>query len=421
YGAAGAYLVRLNATGNVQWTRTVDFDSGWSVLQSRDGGFLLVGTAYGWYDFGLVAKLDGSGNLQWGRFTNSGLDAFIKKSAIQTPDGGFLVAGVVMYQNIDLPDLSLIKLSSTGQMQWSRGFYYRYASGYEETNALISTRDSGYMIVGWTDSYGVVGGKDVLVVKLDSLGHLQWARTVGGTLDDVGEAVVQTDDGGYAVAGWTQSFGAGSTDVYIFKLDSLGNLQWTRTAGGTGNDVGYDIVQTRTGDLVVVGYTTSYGAGNRDMFLVKLDASGNVCAGCGGSPGGEVRSPNIIEYPIGAVDTLIPSLSGGFTTDSGGVAGRICGALDVEEHPGGDFAENISVSCVFRRAIQIRVAKALPDPMHVVLRDMAGRVVYDRTFPSTRTRVLQDENLRRLRPGVYGLTLVSGGRKSHRRLVKLEE
>ncbi len=102
---------------------------------------------------------------------------------------------------------------------------------------------------------------DVYVVKLDGAGNVEWTRTIGGPKDDVGVSIVQTGDGGYAVAGCTWSFGAGRWDVYVVKLDGAGNVEWTRTIGGGNWDEGHSIVQTVDGGYAVAGWTYSFGAG----------------------------------------------------------------------------------------------------------------------------------------------------------------
>jgi hypothetical protein len=99
--------------------------------------------------------------------------------------------------------------------------------------SLIQTSDGGYAIAGYTKSFGA-GEADVYVVKLDANGNLQWTKTIGGTKRDVGSSLIQTSDGGYAIAGYTKSFGVGGADVYVVKLDANGNLQWTKTIGGPG-------------------------------------------------------------------------------------------------------------------------------------------------------------------------------------------
>jgi hypothetical protein len=141
--------------------------------------------------------------------------------------------------------------------------------------ALIQTSDGGYAIAGLTQSFGA-GDWDVYVVKLDTHGNLQWTKTIGGKKEDGGLSLIQTSDGGYAIAGYTFSFGAGEADVYVVKLDANGNLQWTKTIGRPGNEIGFSLIQTSDGGYVIAGSTESFGVGGADVYIVKLDANGNL-------------------------------------------------------------------------------------------------------------------------------------------------
>jgi hypothetical protein len=137
------------------------------------------------------------------------------------------------------------------------------------------TLDGGFIITGITNSVGA-GGYDVYLVKTDSLGDTLWSRTYGGTGDDEGMSVKQTLDGGYIIVGWTNSFGAGDYDIYLIRTDSLGDTLWTRTYGGVFNDGGYSVQQTTDGGYIIAGYTNSFGAGGFDVYLIKTDANGYV-------------------------------------------------------------------------------------------------------------------------------------------------
>jgi predicted secreted protein len=112
--------------------------------------------------------------------------------------------------------------------------------------ALVQTSDGGYALAGYTNSFGA-GGYDFWLVKTDSNGNMQWNKTYGGTGDDEAAALVQTTDGGYALAGYTNSFGAGGYDFWLVKTDSNGNMQWNKTYGGSGNDYASDLVRTSDG------------------------------------------------------------------------------------------------------------------------------------------------------------------------------
>jgi hypothetical protein len=137
------------------------------------------------------------------------------------------------------------------------------------------TLDGGYALLGQTNSFGA-GNNDFWLVKTDGSGNMEWNQTYGGTGNDVGIHVLQTVDGGYALAGSTSSFGAGSNDAWLIKTDVAGNVQWNQTYGGTGYDGGQCLEPTSDGGYALACITTSFGAGSLDSWLVKLDSSGTM-------------------------------------------------------------------------------------------------------------------------------------------------
>jgi hypothetical protein len=146
--------------------------------------------------------------------------------------------------------------------------------------SVVQSSDEGYVVVGGTQSFGA-GGWDFYVVKLDSSGNVIWTKTIGGSDWDEATSIIQSSDGGYVVAGYTESFGAGGEDrgdIYVVKLDSSGNVQWTKTIiGRSSDDFPWSIIQGSDGGYVVAGATESLGAGGWDFYVVKMDANGNVC------------------------------------------------------------------------------------------------------------------------------------------------
>jgi hypothetical protein len=140
--------------------------------------------------------------------------------------------------------------------------------GEELAYSVQQTADGGCVVSGYTESFGA-GVSDFYLVKTDSQGDTVWTRTYGGGYADYGRSVQQTTDGGYVVAGYTYSFGAGSSDFYIVRTNTQGDTLWTRTYGGSSGDYACSVQQTADGGYVVAGYTRSFGAGSLDFYLVK--------------------------------------------------------------------------------------------------------------------------------------------------------
>jgi len=282
FGAGGAdvYVVKLDAKGNLQWTKTIGGpkdDRGFSLIQTSDGGYAIAGytTSFGAGDWDVyVVKLDAHGNLQWTK-TIGGKKEDMGFSLIQTSDGGYAIAGYTRSFGAGDYDVYLLKLDANGNLQWTKTISAKNADFNILKLSLIQTSDGGYAIAGFTVSFGA-GGTDVYVVKLDAKGNLQWTKTIGGPTIEAGNSLIQTSDGGYAIAGTTGSFGAGLLDVYVVKLDANGNLQWTKTIGGPESEAGFSLIQTSDGGYAIAGYTSSFDAGGLDVYVVKLNANGNL-------------------------------------------------------------------------------------------------------------------------------------------------
>ncbi len=155
-------------------------------------------------------------------------------------------------------------------MVWAQTFG---GPGWEYGFEVSLTGDGGYIIAGYTTSFGA-GSKDVYLVKTDAEGNEMWSKTFGGPALDVGMSVLEADDGGYVVAGYTESLGAGESDAYLIKTDAEGNEVWSHVYGGSGPEMGRSVDETSDGGYVIAGATGSY-SDNSDVYLVKTDAEGN--------------------------------------------------------------------------------------------------------------------------------------------------
>lgn len=249
-------------------------DQAFSISRTIDSGCVVTGytSSFGvgnGNDDVYIIKLRSNGTLQWSKTLGGAGDDY-GRSIIQTTDGGYAVAGYTASFGAGGNDMLIAKLNAGGTLQWSRTFG---EMGDDLAFSIIKTEDGGYAVAGYTESFGA-GGKDMYIVKLDASGSLQWSKTVGGANDDLAYSIIQTTDGGYTVAGYTASSGAGGNNMYIIKLDTGGTLLWDRSVGGVLDDQAYSIIQTADNGFAISGHTTSFGAGSSDIYIVKLDNNG---------------------------------------------------------------------------------------------------------------------------------------------------
>lgn len=278
YGAAGhnVWLIKTDSYGNEQWNKTFggsEDDEGQSVQQTSDGGYIIAGwtKSYGAVNKDLwLIKTGSSGNEQWNKIFGGTTDD-AGTSVRQTSDGGFIIAGYTSSSGAGSVDAWLIKTDSSGNQQWSKTLG---GSSTDGAYSLQKTTDGGYILAGWTMSYGPGPLLNVWLVKTDGQGNQQWNKAFGGTGSDKAYSVEQTTDGGYIIAGETDSYGAGNIDAWLIKTDSSGNEQWNKTFGGSIRDYGYSVQQTFGGGYIMVGYTNSFTSSD-DIYLIKTDSSGN--------------------------------------------------------------------------------------------------------------------------------------------------
>jgi hypothetical protein len=244
-----------------------------SIIQTKDGEFIVTGKTEsienGTIDTWII-KLDKYGNKIWDK-TIKGGDWNEANSIIETKDGGFIVAGSIV-SNIGWKDVWIIKLDKNGNKLWDKTF-----GGFEwdEDYSIIETKDGGFAIAGMTRSKGN-GNVDGWVIKLDKYGNMLWDKALGGSKWDIVYSIIQTIDGGFIVAGETESKGNRKSDAWIMKLDKYGNKLWDKTFGRKKWDRAYSIIQTKNGEFVVIGTIDA----NDDIFdnnfwIIKLDKNGN--------------------------------------------------------------------------------------------------------------------------------------------------
>jgi hypothetical protein len=313
HGGYDFFIVKLDATGSIQWKKTLGGtgdDYAYAIRQTNDSGYIVVGSSnsndgdvtgnHGDYDFWVV-KLDSAGNITWEKsFGGTGRD---EATAVQqTTDSGYIVAGISWSNNGDvtgnhgMDDMWVIKLDANGNMQWEKS----YGGGTDDAaRSIEQTAEGGFIIGGFTnskngDAVGARGFWEYWIVKVDVVGNIQWQKSYGGQTADTDDSFLhcirQTTDGGYIISGESSGVDGdvtgnhGNFDFWILKLDGAGNIQWKKCCGGSSTDgTNYSCIQ-QTNDS---GYVFAGGAGSDDgdvtgnhggfdVWVVKIDGNGNI-------------------------------------------------------------------------------------------------------------------------------------------------
>lgn len=291
----------------IEWQKSYggsSSDSAYSIIQNSDGDYVIAGLAFsndgdvtgnhGSNDFWII-KINSEGVLLWQKaFGGSDIDEAYSISQVE--DGGYIVAGSSrssdgdLSENKGLQDFWIVKLDNMGEMEWQKSLG---GTGDDVAYSAKQTTDGGYIVAGFTESNnGDVtnnnGKFDYWVVKLDSNGILEWQKTLGGIEDDKAYSVLQTIDGGYIVAGYTNSNNGdvsgnhGGWDIWVVKLNNIGDIQWQKAFGGSSLEITRSIIQTPEGDFIIAGASHSNDGdvsgnhGDGDFWIFKINETGSI-------------------------------------------------------------------------------------------------------------------------------------------------
>ena len=268
------WIIRSDSLGAILWQKKIGqstYTSGEAIVATADGGAVVLAVELGDtpedYDTRLV-KLGPQGEVEWSRTYGSyGWDW--PNHLIETTDGGYLICGWTDSRHAGGGDLWLVKTDSLGDMQWE----HRYGGpAYEEGNHILATADGGYLVTGTTVSYSV-GGEDFWILKVNAEGEIMWMRVFGGAGDDDGQFAQPVPGGGFVVLGSTTSYGQGKSDIWLIRLTDEGNIVWSHTFGGAEREWGAALAIGKEG-MVVIGTTLSSGAGQSDIWALKVSHAG---------------------------------------------------------------------------------------------------------------------------------------------------
>jgi hypothetical protein len=347
FGAGGSdiYLIRTDNKGDTLWTGTYGGtgteEPRWSVEIMPDSGYVLTGFTgsfgAGGNDVYLI-RVSKSGTLLWSK-TYGGTGADLGNDVKQTMDGGFIITGQTNSFGAGNYDVYVVKTNASGDIQWTKTYG---GSNFDTGSGIAQMPDSGYVITGYTKSFGA-GNDDYLLIRTDKAGNVIWSKTYGGTNNDRANMLQITGDKGFIICGWSSSFGGGNGDVYLVRTDSLGNIIWNKAYGGPLYDPGIGVQQTADGGFVAFGWTASFGAGSDDFYLIKTDGNG-YSGGCN-----EFTVTPVTGSPVLMVASGGTAASGGVTNTPASLTGNTT-TLDSIRCAGtclllSSFAASMTIAC----------------------------------------------------------------------------
>jgi hypothetical protein len=269
----------LNDPPDAEWIKTFggsENDHGYCVRQTNDGGYIIAGytRSYGNNGDMWVIKTDMEGNEEWNK-TYGGAERDVGLAIYRTYDGGYIITGYTYsygYGGFG-SDLWLVKIDTNGNEEWNKTYGGADTDG---GRSVQQTTDGGYIITGYSHSYPAIDA--TWIIKTDSSGNIQWQRIYENPSESlIGRSAVQTSDEGYIfVTAFSPSHTQGK-DAFLVKLDVNGNEEWNKTYGGAGWEDGREVQQAPDGGYIFTGGSSSYSVtyNRNDVWLVKTDINGN--------------------------------------------------------------------------------------------------------------------------------------------------
>jgi len=259
------------------WTRFYggsSYDIGYSVCESHDFNYLVTGytSSFGNAQDVYFLKLNTDGDSvwtrKWGGYAFDGAH-----HVIETADSGYLLIGYTESYGAGGKDLYLLKSDQTGNLQW----YKTYGGSLQDCGYYIHDNNDGtFLLLGYRDGPSGWYKGDIWILKIDSAGDTIWTKSYGGTNEEWAMSMVPAENGNFIISGVSNSFGSGGKDSWILKIDSLGDTLWTKTFGGSAEDVGYDIVKTYDDNFIIGGYINGSGQWTPgDLWIFKISTNGD--------------------------------------------------------------------------------------------------------------------------------------------------
>jgi hypothetical protein len=427
YGQGRITLTKTDVNGNVSWDKNyggnlAEYVS--SVLENPDGSFTLVGTTFSGnsqpYGDALMMKVSSTGTILWSN-VYFGPQAEYANSIIRLANGDYVFCGITRSFTSTGDDTYIVRTDSLGNPLWSSvisdagnndgismtladdgnlmvfgsandGLYlmlfckisiatgntiwtkkYSNSIGNSFGRSVYKTSDGGFFLAGWCDGSSI-SFQNFYLIKTDSAGNPIWSHIYGGNTEDIAYSACATSDGGFAICGYTESFGAGGQDMYLMRVNALGSLQWSATYGTPGNEIAYHVTETYDGGFLLSGSTsTAFFSGFSEMLVVKTDALGFVP--CDYQPATSVKYADtaIVVAPNLVFLSAVGAFNYSFNTQSGIIDSTLCTAVSVIEQPKQAFSFSLFPNPT-SNATTLAFENSKPKNIHVI--DFLGREIF---------------------------------------------